>query len=179
VRIRIALTAAMAVITGLTAGIFTTTHHHQTASAHSARKQPAKSAVLSHTALAGFAIPHIVPVVSAKPAVATPATPAVTPAATPVTPPVAPVTPPPVPVTDATSVSTADWACIRVHESGDQYNNPSEPSGAYGILISTWRSFGYSGWPYEASPSVQDALALRLYSLDGFRPWSSRYACGI
>jgi muramidase (phage lysozyme) len=92
-----------------------------------------------------------------------------------VTPPAAPV----VAVTDATSVSTADWACIRVHESGDRYNDPSEPSGAYGILISTWRSFGYSGWPYQASPSVQDALALRLYSLDGFRPWSSRYACGI
>ncbi|HEY3845054.1 MAG TPA: hypothetical protein VGL48_17545 [Acidimicrobiales bacterium] len=69
--------------------------------------------------------------------------------------------------------------CIRIHESGDRYNDPSEPSGAYGILLSTWQSFGYSGWPYEAAPAVQDALALRLYSMYGFHPWSSRYACGL
>jgi hypothetical protein len=175
VRIRIALTAAIAVITGLTTGIFTPTTRHA-ASAHSAKHGPANTTHLSNTALAGFAIPTTVPVVTTKAAATTPVLPpvkAVQPAA-PVTPP-----PPPPPVTDATSVSTADWACIRVHESGDRYNDPSEPSGAYGILISTWRSFGYSGWPYQASPGVQDALALRLYSLDGFRPWSSRYACGI
>ena len=58
----------------------------------------------------------------------------------------------------------ADWTCIRVHESGDQYNSPAAPSGAYGILISTWRSFGYSGWPYEAPPSLQDRVALELYA---------------
>jgi Transglycosylase-like domain len=189
VRIRIALTAAMAVITGLTTGIFTATHH-QSASAHGARNRSTSTASLPNTALAGFAIPHSVPVVAPKPAATTPVTPVTTPPVTPVTtpavtpvttPPVTTVTtpPPPVPVSDANSVNTADWACIRVHESGDQYNNPSDPSGAYGILISTWRSFGYSGWPYEAAPSVQDALALKLYSLDGFHPWSSRYACGI
>jgi hypothetical protein len=175
VRIRIALTAAIAVITGLTTGIFTPTTR-PAASTHGANHRPANATHLSNTALAGFAIPATVPVVTTKAASTTPVTPvqSVTPVA-PVTPPAAPV----VPVTDATSVSTADWACIRVHESGDRYNDPSEPSGAYGILIGTWRSFGYSGWPYQASPSVQDALALRLYSLDGFRPWSSRYACGI
>jgi hypothetical protein len=188
VRIRIALTAAMAVITGLTTGIFTATSH-QNASAHGATHHPASTARLSATVLAGFAIPITPPVVAPKPA-----TPAVTPVTTPVTPVTAPVTPvttptpavtpvttPPavVPVSDANSVSTADWACIRVHESGDQYNDPSDPSGAYGILISTWRSFGYSGWPYQAAPSVQDALALRLYAEYGFKPWSSRYACGI
>ena len=82
-------------------------------------------------------------------------------------------------MTDATSVDTADWACIRVHESGDQYNNPADPSGAYGILLSTWRSFGYAGWPYEAPAGVQDQLALELYARDGFDPWSSRFACGL
>jgi hypothetical protein len=175
VRIRIALTAAIAVITGLTTGIFTPTNR-QAASAHSANHRPANATHLFHTALAGFAIPTTVPVVTKNTIAATPVTTPVQPVA-----PVAPVTPPPPPppVSDATSVSTADWACIRVHESGDRYNDPSEPSGAYGILISTWRSFGYSGWPYQASPTVQDALALRLYSLDGFHPWSSRYACGI
>jgi muramidase (phage lysozyme) len=80
---------------------------------------------------------------------------------------------------DSTSTDTADWNCIRVHESGDRYNDPSAPSGAYGILESTWQSFGYSGWPYQADPAVQDALALRLYAEGGFSPWSSRYACGV
>ena len=95
------------------------------------------------------------------------------------------VAPTPAPATvvvasgDASSVDTADWNCIRIHESGNRYNDPSAPSGAYGILISTWRSFGYAGWPYEAAPAVQDALALRLYSMYGFHPWSSRFACGL
>ena len=97
--------------------------------------------------------------------------------AAPPAPPAAPV--PPVVETDANSVATADWQCIRMRESGDNYNNPNMPSGAYGILISTWQSFGYSGWPYQAAPAVQDALALRLHSEYGFNPWSSRFACGL
>jgi muramidase (phage lysozyme) len=82
-------------------------------------------------------------------------------------------------VTDATSTATPDWQCIRIHESGDRYNDPSAPSGAYGIVPVTWASYGYSGWPYEAPPAVQDALALRLYNEYGWQPWSSRYACGL
>jgi hypothetical protein len=93
--------------------------------------------------------------------------------------PIAPPPPPVVPRNDSNSVYTADWMCIRRHESGNIYNDPAEPSGAYGILISTWREFGFSGWPYQAQPIVQDALALRLYSLYGFHPWSSRFACGL
>ena len=96
---------------------------------------------------------------------------------TPTAPPAAPVVT--VPVTDATSVATADWMCIRVHESGDRYNSSAAPSGAYGILISTWRSFGLSGWPYQAPATVQDQIALQLYARYGFHPWSSRYACGL
>ena len=85
----------------------------------------------------------------------------------------APPPPPPPPPTDATSTATTDWQCIRVHESGDEYNDAARPSGAYGILVETWRSFGYSGWPYEAAPAVQDALALRLYAEYGWQPWST------
>jgi hypothetical protein len=66
-----------------------------------------------------------------------------------------------------------------MHESGDRYNSPAAPSGAYGILISTWRSYGLSGWPYEAPASLQDHVALELYARYGFQPWSSRYACGL
>jgi len=105
-----------------------------------------------------------------------PLAPAPIPAPPPVPPP-APVAP--APVTDATSTNTANWQCIRVHESGDVYNSPTRPSGAYGILEITWSSYGYSGWPYEASAAVQDALALQLYNTYGWSPWSSRYACGL
>jgi hypothetical protein len=93
------------------------------------------------------------------------------------TPPPAPVAP--TPPTDATSTNTADWQCIRVQESGDVYHSPTRPSGAYGILEITWSSYGYSGWPYQASAAVQDALALQLYNTYGWSPWSSRYACGL
>lgn len=105
---------------------------------------------------------------------ATAATTAVTTAAT--TPAPAPAPPPP---TDATSTDTADWACIRVHESGDRYNSANAPSGAYGIIQVTWHSFGYGGWPYEASSATQDALALRLYNEYGWQPWSTRFVCGL
>jgi len=102
-------------------------------------------------------------------------------ASAPPPPPPLPLPPPssPVPATDATSTNTADWQCIRVHESGDAYNDPSRPSGAYGIELVTWESNGYSGWPYEAAPAVQDALALKLYNEYGWVPWSTRFACGL
>ena len=90
-----------------------------------------------------------------------------------------PPPPPPPPPTDATSTTTADWQCIRVHESGDEYNDPARPSGAYGILEETWRSYGYNGWPYQAAPALQDALALKLYNEYGWQPWSTRFVCGL
>jgi hypothetical protein len=188
VRFRIALTTAIAVITGLTTGIFTL-GTRQAASAQGTTRHAHVRATLSDSALAGFAIPVTVPVVTATSAPATittltkprlleaPKSAIVTTSPSVTTTPVAP--PVPVPVTDANSVATADWQCIRVHESGDRYNSPSAPSGAYGILLSTWRSFGLSGWPYEAPASVQDSVALQLYARYGFRPWSSRFACGL
>lgn len=93
-------------------------------------------------------------------------------------PPPAPA-PPPVPVTDATSTTTPDWACIRVHESGDRFNTPAVPGGAYGFLESTWLSLGYSGWPYEAPAAVQDRAVLFLYNELGWQPWSTRFVCGL
>jgi hypothetical protein len=175
VRIRIALTTVLAVITGLTAGILALStrqappaHHASAAKHHS---------VLSNTALAGFAAatttttaPTTTTTTTAPPAVvkATPAPPA---------PP-----PPPAPavvITDATSVYTPDWACIRTRESSNRYNSPAAPDGAYGILLSTWRSFGLTGQPYQAPPILQDRIALELYARYGFEPWSSRFACGL
>lgn len=87
------------------------------------------------------------------------------------------------PVTDATSTNTADWECIRVHESGDRYNDPTAPSGAYGIeftsSVPTWQSLGYGGAPWQGTPAQQDAAALILYHRYGWTPWSSRFACGL
>jgi hypothetical protein len=185
VRIRIALTTAIAVIAGMTTGIFTLSISHQPASAQAAAHRPTHTGgtatlshttpaptALAHTALSAFAIPKTLASTTSttSPPTASVAT---------TTPTTAPPPPPPVPVTDATSVDTADWMCIRIHESGDQYNSPAAPSGAYGILISTWREFGYSGWPYEAPASVQDQVALELYARFGWKPWSSRFACGL
>ncbi len=89
--------------------------------------------------------------------------------------------PPPQPavVTDATSTTTPDWACIRLHESGDRYNTPAVPGGAYGFLESTWLSLGYGGWPYQAPAAVQDQAVLYLYQEFGWQPWSTRFVCGL
>jgi hypothetical protein len=87
--------------------------------------------------------------------------------------------PQPVVVTDATSTTTPDWACIRLHESGDRYNTPSVPGGAYGFLESTWLSLGYGGWPYQAPAAVQDQAVLYLYHEFGWQPWSTRFVCGL
>ncbi|MGA8371986.1 MAG: hypothetical protein WB765_17780, partial [Acidimicrobiales bacterium] len=81
--------------------------------------------------------------------------------------------------TDATSTNTPDWACIRLWESGDRYNDPSAPSGAYGILQSTAASEGLA-WPVSSdSPASQDAAALDLYAKYGWSPWSTRTICGL
>jgi hypothetical protein len=171
VRIRIALSAILAVLCFATASMTllgsTPALSAGPKSHHGVRTQ--HGSVLAGSQLASFASPSAV-------TVATQPTPVAPVAPTPA--PVVAPTPAPV-VTDADSVDTADWMCIRIHESGDRYNDPSEPSGAYGILLSTWQSFGYSGWPYQAAPSVQDHLALVLYSMYGFHPWSSRFACGL
>ena len=184
-RIRIALGTAIAV-TCMTSAILMALGRTPDAAASNAASVPAAS---SHTTpssnsnLAALDVPVVVHtplglVIDVGgghfPITAAPTTAPAAPAAAPVT-----AAPAVVTINDSNSVATADWQCIRVHESGDNYNNPNMPSGAYGILISTWQSFGYSGWPYQAAPAVQDALALRLHGEDGFGPWSSRFACGL
>jgi hypothetical protein len=92
-------------------------------------------------------------------------------------------TPPPAPaptggVTDATSTSTPDWACIRQHESNDNYSIGN--GGAYQFQFGTWNAL--TGLPSPAEdypPAVQDAAALTLYAQRGWQPWSTRYVCGL
>jgi hypothetical protein len=170
VRIRIALTTATAVIIGMTTGIFSLSARHAASAEVTKHRTPhaVHTTVLAHTSLAGFATRVRLPAGWKGPVVPAPA-PTPTPAPAPA----------PVPITDANSVATADWMCIRVHESGDRYNSPAAPDGAYGILLSTWRSFGLSGWAYQAPAGLQDEVALELYARYGFHPWSSRFACGL
>jgi len=79
---------------------------------------------------------------------------------------------------DATSTNTADWACIRQHESGGNYSEGG--GGAYQFEFGTWNSL--TGLPAPAQdypPSVQDGAALKLYAERGFEPWTTRYVCGL
>jgi hypothetical protein len=81
-------------------------------------------------------------------------------------------------VSDATSTNTADWACIRQHESGGNYSVGN--GGAYQFQFGTWNAL--TGLPSPAedySPAVQDAAALKLYSERGWQPWTTRYVCGL
>jgi hypothetical protein len=89
-------------------------------------------------------------------------------------------TPAPTPTgaTDATSANTVDWACIRQHESNDNYAEGN--GGAYQFEFGTWNAL--TGLPSPAEdypPAVQDAAALKLYAQRGWEPWSTRYVCGL
>ncbi|WP_284700284.1 transglycosylase family protein [Nakamurella alba] len=70
--------------------------------------------------------------------------------------------------------TAADWAAIRQCESGGNYsiNTGNGYYGAYQFDLSTWRSVGGSGYPHEASPAVQDEMALRLWRSRGWSPWA-------
>ena len=91
------------------------------------------------------------------------------------------VVPAPVPSSggsDATNTNTPDWACIRQHESSDNYSEGG--GGAYQFELGTWEGLTGLGTPAEDSPpAVQDAAALKLFSERGWAPWTTRYVCGL
>ena len=79
---------------------------------------------------------------------------------------------------DATSTDTPDWACIREHESGDNYSDGN--GGAYQFEDGTWQSTtGTPGPAEDYSPAQQDAAALELYNERGWEPWTTRWVCGL
>ncbi len=85
---------------------------------------------------------------------------------------------PPAAASDATSTATADWACIRQHESGGNYGEGG--GGAYQFEFGTWNSLTGLPAPAEDYPAAtQDAAALRLYAERGFEPWTTRWVCGL
>ena len=80
------------------------------------------------------------------------------------------------PVAGATAASAAtsdDFARLRACESGGNYsiNTGNGYYGAYQFNLGTWRSVGGSGYPHQASPATQDALAAKLQSQRGWSPW--------
>jgi hypothetical protein len=79
---------------------------------------------------------------------------------------------------DASSTNTADWACIRQHESGNNYGEYN--GGAYQFELGTWEALTGLGTPAQDSPpAVQDSAALRLFSERGWQPWTTRFVCGL
>ncbi len=83
--------------------------------------------------------------------------------------------------------SAAAWAaspgvaCIRDHESGDNYaeNTGNGYYGAYQDLLSTWEAAGGTGLPSNAPPAVQDDVNYRIYLSGGWGQWSTAPGCGL
>jgi resuscitation-promoting factor RpfA len=108
----------------------------------------------------------LTPATSAPETVAAPSTQA--PATAPATVPSAPVAPT---ATTGTPVST--WDKVAQCESGGNWAT-STGNGFHGGLqftASTWRSFGGSGVPHEASRTEQIAVAERVLAAQGWKAW--------
>jgi len=73
----------------------------------------------------------------------------------------------------ALAATADDFAALRQCESGGNYaiNTGNGYSGAYQFDAGTWRSLGYSGLAYQASPATQDAAAAQLQAARGWSPW--------
>jgi hypothetical protein len=62
---------------------------------------------------------------------------------------------------------------LRMCESSGNYaiNTGNGFYGAYQFDLGTWRGLGYSGYPNQAAPFVQDAAATTLHAQRGWAPW--------
>lgn len=80
------------------------------------------------------------------------------------------------PVTDNAStgaIPDSAWAALRKCESDANYraNTGNGYYGAYQFAVGTWRKLGYTGFPHEASPAIQDEAARRLQAKSGWGQW--------
>jgi hypothetical protein len=73
----------------------------------------------------------------------------------------------------ATPDSSDPWYRLRMCESGGNYriNTGNGYYGAYQFNIGTWRAYGGTGLPHQASPAEQDHRARLLYQARGWSPW--------
>jgi resuscitation-promoting factor RpfB len=62
---------------------------------------------------------------------------------------------------------------LRKCESGGNYktNTGNGYYGAYQFALGTWKKLGYSGYPHEAAPAVQDEAVLKLAAKAGWGQW--------
>jgi hypothetical protein len=62
---------------------------------------------------------------------------------------------------------------LRNCESSGNYaeNTGNGFYGAYQFLLSTWQGLGYSGYPNDAPPAVQDQAAQQLQARSGWGQW--------
>jgi len=84
--------------------------------------------------------------------------------------------------TDASAApSASDWQRLRQCESGDSYTISTGNGyyGAYQFDLGTWQSVGGTGYPHQASPATQDALALKLWEQRGWSPWACATIIGL
>jgi hypothetical protein len=101
--------------------------------------------------------------------------------------PVVQAAPAPVAAPAVDTSSAAAWAaspgvaCIREHESGDNYSEDTGNGyyGAYQDLLSTWESHGGTGLPSDAPPAVQDQINYEIYQTGGWGQWSTARGCGL
>ena len=88
---------------------------------------------------------------------------------------------------DSGHLDAAAWAaspgvaCIREHESGDNYSEDTGNGyyGAYQDLLSTWESHGGTGLPSDAPPAVQDQINYEIFETGGWGQWSTARGCGL
>jgi len=106
-------------------------------------------------------------------------------------PPAEPSTPPTTTSSPPPAVSSGDsaiWACVREHESGDNYSE-NTGNGYYGAvqwLPSTWNAATTgAGYPQYANgradlapPVVQDTVAVYWQENHGWGQWSTAAGCG-
>lgn len=78
-----------------------------------------------------------------------------------------------VPAKSSDDALAANLAALRKCESGGRYttNTGNGYYGAYQFALSTWRALGYSGYPHEAAPEVQDEAARKLLKKAGWGQW--------
>ena len=64
-------------------------------------------------------------------------------------------------------------AQLRMCESSGNYaiNTGNGFYGAYQFDLGTWQGLGYSGYPNQAAPFVQDQAAMTLHAQRGWSPW--------
>lgn len=157
------------------AGVSTVVPVPRQVSASSARPAPPTTASRTTVPLTTVP-PTTVPATTAPPAPPPTAAPAPPPPPAPTAPMPPPTTaspPPAPPAAPATSSLANDFAELRQCESGDNYQIDTGNGfyGAYQFAESTWLSLGYTGFPNQAPPAVQDQAAERLQAEDGWAPW--------